>query len=680
MKKTAAVCLTLSGLLILGAAGIHAWVSLTRLPPAAPEAAGGEAGVRGDARTNEALVPAGALPGGEAPPVGRAMRFSPGDGEAAGYRVSVDGAASIDLGAYAASGFGFPAPGGAPGNVDLAVRFEGVLSLRFYAAGPGAWDVAATVVEPAFTINREAPDYASNLAHPFAFRMDASGRMSGFRFARGTRPEARDFLKGLVLGLEVVLPGRAIRQWQAREADNIGEYVAAYELQGDVPASGGAELEILKKKLSYPVTRASREGINPVLDSAQTMVLESGARCVVSEKGPWLRSLSETQRLAQDAGGRQIYGSRTTREARLLTGRDAAARFPDTFAAFSAELNSGKYLVEALNATDAALNRMAEGLDLLQALAKYKALSGSEAFADRQLADAFLVNYMRLHPESVQDLVAVLNADTERREYTDQQQLDLWLLITEAGTFAAQKALVGAVEDPASTELTRFRALAYASDFTYPDEATVRTLYETYQAIAPGETEEPLRERKAMSLLAFGALGYRDKQNDQVKPYIREKLVEALADAADAREQRTALRAIGNCGDPGVLGVVEPYLSSPDTAVRADACQALRRMDSPEAERALVRRLEVETSPYVRDRAIEALAYMVESGGGPEGLQWAREALFETRDPDERVALVKLLGSHPDAGGKNEVALRRMLGYNPARETQKAIYGYIAPR
>lgn len=602
------------------------------------------------------------------------VRFSPRDGETAAYRFSVRADAQIDFSAFLPAGAGAAAAGAAGKLQAVRLAATGELNLKYYRAGDGVWEVAATVVNLAYEINGERPAYAGDLGNPFAFRMTERGQLSDLRFARGSETAATGFLQAVLRSLQIVLPERPAQQWRSEEEDMTGQYAATYEIVAE-RAGPPAEWDIRKRKLEYTTTRAAGLGLSPVLSQATTAVEGAVENAVVARGGAWFASLEGAEQVTQTAAGRMVTSTTMTFSASPVA-VDPSLAFPGNFADFQATLQSGRFILAHLQQTDPALDEMGEGLDVEGALTKYQELgSGGNAEA-KEGAKRFLVNYLRQHPAAAAELIATLNGG-DAGGLDDATQLVVWLLIAKAGLPEIQQAMIAAAENPDYTEKTRIRALAYLSDLEYPTDDLVARLWKHYQDAPSGKRDDVEGELRTMSILSLGVLGSREKLNDAVKAGIGEKLVEGLGGADNPWDQQMALRGIGNYGNAEVLGAVEPYLTDADPGVRGAAYWALRRMDDAQAVGILMRSYKQENDPNVRQEALRTLAVMQPT---KDGMEWARWELGATSDPAEQAALAQVLGKSLRQYPANELALRAALAKDPPREVKQTIYLYVAPK
>jgi len=124
-----------------------------------------------------------------------------------------------------------------------------------------------------------------------------------------------------------------------------------------------------------------------------------------------------------------------------------------------------------------------------------------------------------------------------------------------------------------------------------------------------GLLRDPLLRGQA--LLGLGSIAFRLQQDD---PALARRVLHALASELEAATSagsfggaEIALRAFGNAGAPEMVGILQPYLTSPQAPVRAAAVAALRRVPTPEIDRLLSAYLASDTSDKVRAAARRTL-------------------------------------------------------------------------
>jgi hypothetical protein len=146
------------------------------------------------------------------------------------------------------------------------------------------------------------------------------------------------------------------------------------------------------------------------------------------------------------------------------------------------------------------------------------------------------------------------------------------------------------------------------------------------------------------ALLALGAVGritpptHQPQARDTAYKTILDKLNTAQSD----KDIEVCLLALGNLGHPDSLPVLEPFLSHENETLRAVATSSLRFIETPAAERLLMRMLR-DASREVRLQAIEAFNHRrISQALLPELAQYLREE----SQKDLRRALIDALWLH----------------------------------
>jgi len=209
----------------------------------------------------------------------------------------------------------------------------------------------------------------------------------------------------------------------------------------------------------------------------------------------------------------------------------------------------------------------------------------------------------------------------------------------------------------------------------YPEATLVDQVWGMYNGTSSA-ADGVSKDLKAMSIMALGLLGSGDRLNDDVKPVIGQRLVEALQGASTSWDEQMALRGIGNYGNADLLDAVAPFFHSDDANVRAAAFSALRKMDEPRAQAVLIEQYQQESAGGVRLAGLDALQRMPLA---PPTLDWVREQALSTTDEREQIALVNVLGKTLPADRGNEVTLRQILATNAPVGVRKAVFRYVKP-
>jgi HEAT repeat protein len=131
-------------------------------------------------------------------------------------------------------------------------------------------------------------------------------------------------------------------------------------------------------------------------------------------------------------------------------------------------------------------------------------------------------------------------------------------------------------------------------------------------------------------------------QQPQARDSAYKTILDKLNTAQSDKDIEVCLLAMGNLGHPDSLPVLEPFLSHENETMRAVATSSLRFIETPAAERLLMRMLR-DASREVRLQAIEAFNHRrISQALLPELAQYLREE----SQKDLRRALIDALWLH----------------------------------
>ena len=551
---------------------------------------------------------------------------------------------------------------------NVSLEASGLLLLRFYGAGKTGWDVAGKISEPTLYVNGRIPAYADQISRPFSFHLGTGGEIGAFHFPAGTEGHSRSLVSRIVLAMQIVLPRTPLTTWQAMGEDSTGLFNAVYT----VVAVEGETATVRRQTRDYLKLSEELQAV-PFLTGTFVVVEKSGTEATVSPR-LWVGSLSAEEKHSFAAGGRQWLRSTGTVRIHEAAGT-VPYKFPEQFSDVLAQIDAQKYVEEQFSRTDPVLDRMGAGLDMNGALDAYRNLLGS---GDKGAAEKFMVNYLRQHPGAAAELLETLDADPDFELYDEKTHLVLWRLVIEAGTPEAQRAVIRAATDPAFGSGSHVRALMYVGDFENPHTFLLEELWSLHRDpdVAADPEVSPILEN--MSIFAVGTLGYRDKLNRGTMTAAANGLVANLRLSADDPEETAlTLMAMGNTGNDDLLETVEPYFSDDNASVRAAACAAVRRMQTPAAQEALIRTYDADHTEKVRQAALKSLLQMPLTA---ESAAWTRRETLAGADTSDQVLLVELLASTRSIYPRNEEALRELLQTNPPLPVRQTIYKFLAPR
>jgi hypothetical protein len=602
--------------------------------------------------------------------------YAPAPGETLAYRFSLDSESVLSPEIFSAGNSNKPAPGGKNAEeTKLTMKSEGDLFLKFYPPETKGDNirVAGAVADYEQTLNDATPIYARAVTYPFVFEMNPKGYLSGFRFTKGIPAEAEIVVRNLLYSMQTAYPKGHGGTWQTRENDTTGQYQANYAFVNKGENDSG--FTVTKVKKEYLKTNAADNDMNPLLRAAHVRIEASLAETLVPLKGAWILKTNLKESTVMESGRKQLGKSGMT-----FTAERQDKPFPSAFAATFNEalaaLNSQAWLKEKYTITDSVLDNQSRNLDLDDALKTFLDMRKAMTSTDRRKAEAFMLNYLRLFPKAAYDLIKALDADPKKQRFSHEDQLLLWKLIAEAGHEDAQKAVLDAVTNPAFSDLTHMRAMAYVHSFEYPGDFMLDDLWSYYSTLDRKSANTSVKELGTMTLYAIGGLGGPEKLNDALKSNVGKSLIENLRKTKDTTEQVTFLEAIGNYGGSDVLSQIDPYFASKDEAVRIASFNAIRRMNGPAVFDAFTEHYEKETSPKVKTAALKYLAGMTPSR---EMMSWSGKEILNVTEANDQEALTKVLGANIETYPENENPLRSLLAKKPSNLVKKEVYRYITP-
>lgn len=608
-------------------------------------------------------------------PVLSPLRFTPQAGQTLAYQFSSTGQTQFDprylimaVQPTISQQLGQNLDTHTPEQTRINLSNRGELYLKYYPYQAGAWRVAARIELTEYLLNGAIPAYADPIQYPFAFTMDALGRIADTQFVAGIPSETEGAIETLLRSMQTQLALQRQHQWQTEEKDGMGTYQAQYRWLN--PTDNPNLINLQKTKTAYTSTLVGQKGMM----GTDINIQQSQSDISLQPDNAWILSISHQEHIDSIANG-YVWSSYTYQFQAQRINRTAQPPFPNDFNTFLASLNDPAYRLGSYYATSEGLDAISRNLDLNGALVKYLELKNSDNRDTKALAEKFLVNYLRLFPQAAFELVELLNGDTRRERFDEKTQLTLWRLITEAGHTEAQQALAQAATNPDNAEITRIRAVIYSPDFSNPQPLLSDSLWGLYDSLQTSVERSDI-ELQNMTIYAIGGIAYQDRLNYQRPSEVGKQLVEKLKQSDDIHQTIELLQSLGNYGGSEILPNVDPYFNHANINVRAAAYDSLRRMDDPQAIETFIRHYQQEPSPQVRR---SALFYLSKMQPNDNAMTWAREELIRLNEPKSQALMVEILGKHVKKYPDNERTLRAFAKTNPTNNIKREIYQYIQP-
>lgn len=394
-------------------------------------------------------------------------------------------------------------------------------------------------------------------------------------------------------------------------------------------------------------------------------VAEGKARFGLDD-GPWLASLGGSQHT------RLMRGEHVAAEVQSEIKVERIAAKDEPFATLGRADMRWKTVSATPSEAQVAARRWPglEGLSAVDALAEVMRLwrRGKDGtMGAREFARAWL----QANPDGAAGLFAAMrDAGTEQ-----DVRAAMFHVVGRFGGPAADKALRGVLQDSQWESGDRGRAALAIAALPKPSQAAVDALLQA-SSRAGGFADQP-RDVGHSSTLALGVLTHEQRAtNDALVEPIRAHLRSrsTLKDEGLAAE---AFSAIGNSGDPALLGAIEVGLGRSED-IRAKAAAAIRLMDPAQTAELVAARLADEHYERVVQRLAEAAAMaslVHERPPPPTVITAATKALHNAKADTARRALISLLGAAKTDAAK--AALKAAFERGGSAATLRLIGTYV---
>lgn len=486
-------------------------------------------------------------------------------------------------------------------------QLRATLVVRARALGAGA-ELVGQLTDVRFTVpdverQKNFDDLEAELAKPFVFVLE-HGRVLQPRVPKGSTAFAISLWRTIAAALQVALPPQEnAERWQAEEDDATGKYTAVYESTSEPGV-------YRKSKQSYaPLLLSAGADPNRRPTEVVAEVLASQGQVRVADGHLEKAEYSEELRVVSTPTAPTVS---KTRLSLVRTPTQPSAESPD-WAALQSGMQPAEFSPIGPSSTNRAeYNRLRIGnytfdsaLDELSKSVKHAAEPPAAGTSPEE--DAARKQHLQEQAAAFSALAAILETDpsalfkAERlvRESTGPKVALLDAMAT-AGTTAAQRVLVGLMNDAALTKDLRQAAAFAILRLRLAEPATVTALAAHLKG---GELQQ-------YALYGLGTISRRLRENgeprrakDALQPVLDE-LNKPLSTAAKVH----VLRALANSGNVIALERVRPLLSSNEPTLRAAAVDAIRLMDHPDVEGLLAAKLASDQDRGVQTATIAAIA------------------------------------------------------------------------
>jgi hypothetical protein len=489
------------------------------------------------------------------------------------------------------------------------------LALSIVADNDQDLEYAALLSDIAVTgdSERQGSDFTQKITEsmkvPFALHMTPAGQVSSIAFPPEGNEVGAGIMRGLASALQFSWPaeaGQLPKAWSVNESDNLGDYVATYEVAGKTEykksAKDYARLELSR---AFQVMQGQRqpsahlEGTYQIDDAKRIRVAKLTQTMLIPSSNDGTGTISSTYRLELkevSRGGSRIAGSESWRRLPLV------ATLQVTENSVSEKQNRdilGDATWESLQT---------DNLEAIKA--------GDEKA--RLRVGRRMMALFQLEPKKARDAVITL-----RRTRDPKEAQTVLGALSGARVAEALKAIQDTATDRNVKPEIREAAIGHLGLSKEPTVDTVNTLLK----VASTEADPTLRNQAILSLGdAAGKLSNSATANDSD---LAKQSIAGLADqlhaSKDPQNQVLYLQALGNAGGTNVHSATADYINSTDPSVRQAAIFAQRYVSGEEADKAIVSALLKDEDPALRGTAAQAASFRTLTptllAGITEGLQ-----------------------------------------------------------
>jgi hypothetical protein len=537
---------------------------------------------------------------------------------------------------------------GARSEQDFYLRLSGVLTVTTAACEPGGSLQLWNVVQPSLKLDStQASPFlqealASDLAHPYGVRVNASGRVVRFATDSAAGDIGTNFMRRIVATLQVVRPvsnDPLQTSWTVDEPDLSGPRTSTYEIGPWLTDPlGHPAIDVHRSYAVY--SKPARQmrvirhlTITGIADDHATFRADGNLQSID-------HSYTETSKMGDRVMGRI---QQMVRVDLLATPRLKRNRYAAIAAYANQVLSSSTAVALDQQPSEAKTERAGFshilGKDTAATISRMIASTPSHASAiKRGAVSDKLSSLLYIHPDLVPHFVAMAtHASPDSTPYAVVIQA-----LGRIGTPAAQAGLITLLDARASEGQAGGNVAVVLGLVEKPIAADDAALE---HAADSGAAETQNTSELALGTIA-GSVALTDPARSE---RLADRIRKRLASAHTSAERDLELLALGNVGDPQSLDTIAAYAHAKSIEDRADAATALAHEDSSQADEVL-RDLLGDSASTVRMAAAEAFD---QRNPGDEAYPKLEMRALNDPDPSVRSASIKAVlhqrSSHPDA-------------------------------
>jgi hypothetical protein len=533
-------------------------------------------------------------------------------------------------------------PQGLYGSIaqDQTIEINGVLSLHALTSGR----VAVSLLPQSYRVmNQELNDPAQHFQESMELQYDEHCRIKQLAFDGRMSFKSREILRSILTSLDHDRRALSTAELTQNEDDIVGTVAVRYSYESSqdqlvksrlrvvAPSPAGdfrqSQISFIKSETRYQGLQEAGVTVWPrIVESRETVRIQNTAKAADATQEKVLRL--EAQNSLRAASVKAIDPAR-----RVEKKPQDSFRGQDRSTIYSAaELRRTQAPDNFEEALDAFMTAMQADDD-----AKAKKILGAHLLA---------------HPESFEALTDKLIAG----EFDTTLVAHIFFLMTRLPLPEAERLLTRIAGDDSVESYLRMQAIISMGDLREPSSEARKVLM-SIAARGPGERDPSDRADMGQrlhntSVLAYGAMASQAADVDPAfENEAKQNFKQLLADADKPEILATVIAGLGNFHHDDFYEVLEEKLEAEQPGVRVSAAGAFAKMERPEAEAVLIRRLQKDTSADVRATLAKGLLDRDALDAGH--IQPLAQVLKQEPTSKTRNLLIDVLGraapAHPQA-------------------------------
>lgn len=516
-------------------------------------------------------------------------------------------------------------------SAQTPIKIDGTLHMRIYSAD-------AKTVRAGFMLNpvTVSEGYAENseleklYSSVILADMASNGRFISFRMPEELSQANMNTLKGLLTSMETVFSGK--RAYTATQTDALGTYKASYSTYRGT---------LRKSKRRYTYISSSFFDY----DNVKASPAKYSCSIVPASDGGWVNSIKIKENLDLASGTDKFLSAIFSVSLTRLTDRqDIADPLPESY-------EDAEKMLKVDHSGNRLISQSTPDADIITKLGNTGEKEASMIFTE----------FIKTHPGYASTLPALIKSGN----LTDQQKAAVITCTGQAGTSAAQNALISVIKDSDQTADIRLLAASAIALITEPlteDNAA-------YVTSLGSQASADATKIASTALLSAGSSlqNISEKYPEDAKA-LSYRLTTALR-TADAANAPFFIQALGNTAMPENADALIPYLDDPSQKIRAAAAVALKFIPGDKSSEALASCLNSDFSEYVRAVAAEA---MTDRTLDKTAIASVIRASRDENDLTVRRLIIKILAVHKDDRNVSN-ALKTMLVTEKSRDNIREI-------